>query len=117
MRISSGDRSPQEIAVSSNLSKRILLAAVLLSASWLAACGNTYSREDFMKAVVGKSETEVTTQFGKPASVDEKDPQHVIWTYNRETFDLANQNRIDSKTMVIFEGPAGARHVVNVEYS
>ena len=99
------------------LLKQTVLAAVFLSASFLAACGNTYSRDDLMKGVLSKSEAEVTTQYGKPASVDERNPERVVWTYSRETFDLSNQNRIDSKTMVIFEGPAGARRVAKVEYS
>lgn len=83
----------------------------------LAGCGNTYSRDDFMTGVMGKSEQEVKTQYGAPAAVDEANPDRVTWTYKRETFDLANQNRIDSKTTVIFEGPAGSRHAVKVDFS
>ena len=96
--------------------KRALCAAALLLSTGLTACGNTYSRDDFMKGVMGKTEQEVTTQYGKPKSVDESNPEHVVWTYTRETFDLGNQNRIDSKTMVIFEGPSGSRHVAKVDF-
>ena len=97
--------------------KRALCAAALLLSTGLTACGNTYSRDDFTTGVIGKTENEVTTRFGKPASVDESNPDRVIWTYTRETFDLGNQNRIDSKTMVIFEGPAGSRHATKVDFS
>jgi hypothetical protein len=97
--------------------KRAFWAAVLLLTASLTACGNTYSRDDFTKGVLGKTEQEVTTTYGKPKSVDESNPDHVVWTYTRETFDLGNQNRIDSKTLVIFEGPAGSRHVAKVDYS
>lgn len=97
--------------------KRALLSAVLVLSTALAGCGNTYSRTDFTTAVMGKSEQEVTTQFGKPASVDASNPDKAAWTYSRETFDLTNQNRIDSKTTVIFEGAAGSRHVTKVDFS
>jgi hypothetical protein len=97
--------------------KRAFCATALLLSVSLTGCGNTYSRDDFTKGVLGKTEQEVTTAYGKPKSVDETNPEHVIWTYTRETFDLANQNRIDSKTLVIFEGPAGSRHVAKVDYS
>jgi hypothetical protein len=97
--------------------KRTACAAVLLVSTCLAACGNTYSRDDFTKGVIGKTEQEVASQYGKPQSVDDSNPDHVVWTYTRETFDLANQNRIDSKTIVIFEGAAGSRHVAKVDFS
>ena len=103
--------------MSNTMWKRTFLAALLLSTSLLTACGNTYSREDFTTGVMGKSEQEVTAKFGKPATVDESNPDHVMWTYTRETFDLTNQNRIDPKTTVIFERPGGARRVAKVEFS
>jgi hypothetical protein len=99
------------------ISKNALFGAVLLFTTFLAGCGDTYSRDDFMTAAMGKSETEITAKFGKPGSVDETDPEHVKWIYSRETFDLANQNRIDSKTIVIFEGAAGNRHVSKIDFS
>ena len=93
------------------------VTAALALTTLLTACGNTYSRDDFTTAVIGKSEQEISAKFGKPAAVDESSPDRIRWTYHRETFDLANQNRIDGKTMVIFEGPAGERHATKVEYS
>jgi hypothetical protein len=94
-----------------------LSAALLLVTLFTAACGNTYSRDDFTTGVIGKSEQEVTTKFGKPASVSEESPERATWTYTHETFDLGNQNRIDSKTTVIFEGPTGTRHATKVDFS
>jgi hypothetical protein len=96
--------------------KRAVLAAALMVGTFLTGCGNTYSRDDFTTGVIGKSETEVTAKFGKPASV-ESGTEREVWTYSRETFDLANQNRIDSKTTVTFEGPAGERHATKVDFS
>ena len=96
---------------------RWLIAVALAATALLAACGNTYSRDDFTKAVVGHSEQEVTTAVGKPSSVTETDAEHATWTYNHQTFDLSNQNRMDSTTTVIFEGPAGKRHATKVDFS
>jgi hypothetical protein len=92
------------------------VAAALMLATLLSACGETYSRDDFTTGVIGKSEQEVSAKFGKPASIDENSPDQIRWVYKRETFDLANQNRIDGKTMVIFEGPSGQRHATKVEF-
>lgn len=93
------------------------MAAAFAASALLAACGNTYSREDFTKAVVGHSEQEVTTAVGKPSSVAETDSEHATWTYTHQTFDLSNQNRMDSTTTVIFEGPVGNRHATKVDFS
>jgi hypothetical protein len=94
-----------------------LVAAMLLSALFATACGNTYSRDDFTTGVIGKSEEEVIAKFGKALAVTEESPDHVTWIYSRETFDLANHNSIDSKTTVIFEGPAGKRYATKVDFS
>ena len=91
-------------------------AAALVLATLLTACADTYSRDDFTTAVVGKSEQEVTAKFGKPASIDDSGPDRTRWIYTRQTFDLGNQNRIDGKTMIIFEGPTGERHATKVEF-
>src|SRR4051812_6238775 len=99
-----------------SISIRACLALLTLTAA-LAGCGNTYSRADFTTAVIGKSEQEVKTQFGTPATVETPSPDRATWTYTRETFDLDNQNRIDSKTTVTFEGAAGSRHAVKVDFS
>jgi hypothetical protein len=91
--------------------------ALLLSTLMLAGCSNTYSRDDFNTGVIGKSEQEVTQKFGKPESVKAEGDEAVVWTYSHVTFDLANQNRIDSKAVVTFQGPTGARHATRVDFS
>lgn len=104
--------------MSTSYLRRALRAAVLLLPILFAtACGEVYSHEDFTKAVMGKSEQEVSKQFGKPASVDASNPQRVIWTYTHVTFDLEKQNTRDPKTMVIFEQKPGATpKVTKVEF-
>ena len=104
--------------MSATLWKYILRGALVpILALALTACGDIYSREDFTKAVVGKSDDEVSKQFGKPGIVDTSNPKRVVWTYIRETFDLANQNKRDPKTMVIFEQqPDGKLVVTKVEF-
>jgi hypothetical protein len=103
------------------LEMRTSLKAILCGAALLvvSACGQVLSREDLTTAVMGKSEQEVTQQLGKPDAVDDSDPEHVTWTYRRKTFDLAHENKVDSKTIVLFEGGSteGERHVARVEFS
>jgi|SoiMethySBSTD1v2_1073268.scaffolds.fasta_scaffold301357_2 hypothetical protein len=96
--------------------KGTALAAALSLTVALSACSDTYSRDDFTTAAIGKSEQEITAKFGKPSEVDESNPEHVVWVYKHETFNLQDQNKIDSKTMVIFEGAAGSRHVAKVDF-
>jgi hypothetical protein len=100
--------------------KRVSCAAALtITVLMIAACGNIYSRTDFVGMVMNKSETEVLKQVGKPSTVDETShPGEVIWTYTYETFNLENQNTRDAKTMVIFEhkGAGGALQVARVEF-
>src|SRR5919107_3763813 len=83
----------------------------------VTGCGQVLSREDLTSAVMGKSEQEVTLQLGKPDVVDDSDPEHIAWTYRRKTFDLSHENKVDSKTMVLFEGGSteSERHVARVE--
>lgn len=98
--------------------KRVACAAVFaVTPLLMTACGDVYSRDEFVTAVMGKSEDTVSQKFGKPASVDASSPERVIWIYRRETFDLNNQNRRDSKTIVIFEEHDGERMVTKVEFS
>jgi hypothetical protein len=100
----------------SNFTRRILGACALAAVVLIAACGRIYSRDDFTTAVMGKSEQEVLTAVGKPSSIKEDDAEHATWTYSGQTFDLTNQNRVDSKTTVILQGPAGKRSVTKVDF-
>lgn len=91
-------------------------AALVVTSLAMTACGDIYSRDDFVKAVMDKSEVEVSQKFGAPAAVYTRIPERVIWVYERETFDLGNENRRDPKTSVIFEERDGERRVTNVEF-
>ncbi len=93
-------------------------AALAIAMLMIAACADIYSRGDFTTMVMSKSENEVIKQVGKPSNVDSSNPDRVIWTYTRKTFDIEKQNTRDAKTMVIFEhkGAAGALMVTNVEF-
>ena len=83
-----------------------------------AGCGDVYVHEEFDKLTMNKSEAEVQTTIGKPTSVDANNPAHVTWTYYSKTFDIDNQNKRDSKTVLVFEpDPASKKlKVVKVEY-
>jgi hypothetical protein len=97
--------------------RRLFTACALAALMLVAACSRPFSRDDFTTAVMGKSEQEVMTAIGKPASVKEDDAEHATWTYSRQTFDLNNQNRMDSSATVIFQGPAGKRYATKVDFS
>ena len=103
--------------MSSPFARRLVTACALAAFVLIAACGRTYSRDDFTTAVMGKSEQEVVTAVGKPSSVKEDDAQHSTWTYSHQTFDMTNQNRIDANTTVKLEGPAGKRVVTKIDFS
>ena len=97
--------------------KKLLWSLLFVLPVILSACGNVYNRDDFKTAVMGKSESEVTQQFGKPDAVDATNPAQVKWIYTHKTFDLANHNTVDSKTTVIFERAGNSTpHVANVEF-
>lgn len=97
--------------------KKLRYCLPLLMALLLTGCGDIYSRDDFRTAVVGKSDAEVLTQFGKPDVVDTHDPTRTVWTYKHKTFDLANQNSRDAEADVTFDKPAGGTpHAVSVEF-
>jgi hypothetical protein len=100
----------------SKFTRPLLTACALAAFVLVAACARAYSRDDFSTAVIGKSEQEVLTAIGKPSSVKEDDSQHARWIYSHQTFDLSNQNRMDSTTTVMFEGPAGKRHATKVDF-
>ena len=87
--------------------KKLSIAAFLAVAGLsLGGCGELYERTDFAKSVQGRSDAEVTKAVGKPASVDASNPGRVTWTYTTTTFDLANNNKRDAKTIVVFKPEA-----------
>ncbi|HSQ05821.1 MAG TPA: hypothetical protein VLN59_17415 [Burkholderiales bacterium] len=92
----------------------LLLAASLL----LAACGDIHSRTEFTTMVMNKSEEEVKSTAGKPAEIDASNPDHVVWIYKLETFDIDHGNKRDEKTLVIFErkGSGDKLRVTDVKF-
>jgi hypothetical protein len=83
----------------------------------LAGCSEMLSREDFATRVKDKSDTEVATLVGKPATVDSTQPDRVTWIYNSRTFNIQEGNKFDAKTAVVFskttpEGKLKATDVV-----
>jgi hypothetical protein len=97
---------------------RILSAIFIAIALVIAGCGQLQGRDEFTKAVMDKSEQEVISAIGKPANVDSSNPEHVVWTYHKATYDITNGNKEDESTMVIFTpNPAtGKLKVVEIKY-
>ena len=83
--------------------RRALFRCVpILALAVLAGCGPMVERTDFTTAVSNKSDDEVQKLYGKPASVESPDADHVVWTYKGMTFNLADGNKRDSKEIVTF---------------
>ena len=83
----------------------------------LAGCGDIFGHEEFNKALMNKTEADVTTSIGKPVAVDSTNPARVIWTYNQLTYDIENQNKRDAKAQVIFApGPDGKLKVAETKF-
>jgi len=77
------------------------LAAAMIAATLLAACGHGgYSRGLFQGNVVGKTEAEIKGQMGEPAEVDRQNPESPVLVYVDKTFDPDNGNKVDAKTLV-----------------
>ncbi len=97
-----------------NLGTALLTAATLA----MAGCGDVYVHEEFDKMTLNKSDVEVTNMIGRPTAVDANNPKHVIWTYYAKTVDTDNQNKRDTKTLLILEPDATTHNlkVVKVEY-
>lgn len=91
--------------------------AILGATLALAACGERTNREDFVSLIKGKTEQQVATNAGKPASVDDKSSSNHVWTYTSRTFDVQHGNKTDAKTIVTFTpGPDGKLVVSDVKF-
>lgn len=101
-----------------NILARVLGAAVLVIATLAGVgCGDIHARSEFTGLVMGKSEEEVVSKVGKPAAVDAGNPDRVTWTFNSTTFDVDNQNKRDSKTVVVFQRSAATGKLSVAEVS
>ena len=91
-------------------------AIIIFAAMGIAGCGKTYSRDDFNKLVVNKSESEVKSAVGEPAWINDGKP--TTWIYHSKTFDAANQNKSDSKASLTFgpDAAGGQEKVIEVRY-
>jgi hypothetical protein len=103
------------------LTMRSKVAAVATAISLgvaLAACSEMLSREDFAARVKDKSDAEVKKAVGTPAAVDESRPDQVTWTYNSRTFNIGENNKFDSKAVVVFSkaGSDGKLKAADVKF-
>ena len=92
------------------------LCATLAAAAFvvLSGCSDVSNREDFASQLKDKTEPEVMRYAGKPAAVDNSDPNRIAWIYKARTFDVPTGRR-DPETDVIFRpGPDGKLHVAEV---
>ena len=77
----------------------------------LAGCSGSYSRGQFQGHVVGKTETEIVSNVGKPDEIDTKDAARPRWIYKAKTFDPDNFNQVDQRVTVILEKDAQGKLV------
>lgn len=98
--------------------RKLLITLSVAPMLMLAACGEVLVHEEFEKAVMNKSGSEVTERLGKPTTVDGNNPSRVTWTYFSKTIDVDNGNKRDSKTILTLEPDATtqALKVVKVAY-
>ena len=92
-------------------------AAIVAACLVFSGCSERVNREDFAQMTKGKTEPEVLKYAGKPDVKDEEKGDRHVWTYNHRTFDVANANKFDTKTVVIFApGTEGKLAVAEVKY-
>ena len=66
-----------------------------------SGCSEMTNREDFAAELKNKTEPEVLKMAGKPAEVDGKNPERVVWVYKSRTFEVSTR-KTDPETDVIF---------------
>ena len=90
------------VEMNNGVFKRMLGGAlVTIALLVVAGCGDIYGHEELQKLVMNQPVSEVEKALGKPASVDSSNPARVVWTYNLLTYDIENQNKRDSKTVLV----------------
>lgn len=90
-------------SMSNSLARALGAAVLAIAALAMTGCGDFYGRDDFTSYVMNKTEAEVVSKVGKPVAVDDSSPERVTWAYKSITYDVANQNKRDSRTLVIFK--------------
>ncbi len=88
---------------------RVLKTVIVIAAlALVAGCSaGTHSRGQFTGYVVGNTAEEIQSKVGKPARVDESNPDKPRWVYQKKTFDPDNFNHVDDNTTVILERKDG----------
>ena len=95
--------------------RRLLLAPILVLVLAGAGCSGNFSgtaRGLFTGYVTDKTEEEVVAKVGKPASVDNSNPNTPKWIYKNKTFDPDNQSKFDDETILIFQKDASGKFKV-----
>jgi len=97
--------------------RAVAAAGVLTLCFVFAGCSERTNREDFASLIKGKTEQEVRKNAGKPDSVEETNKDLHVWTYKSRTFDVAQSNKFDNKTVVTFSpSPEGKMVVADVKF-
>ena len=107
------------VSMSNSALKRMFIGMWLVIAVSIAGgCGDIYGHDEFQKLVINKPATEVEKNLGKPIAVDNSDPARVMWTYNQLTYDIENQNKRDTKTVLVLapDNATKGLKVVEVKY-
>ena len=91
---------------------------LVIAVQFMFGCGQFFGRDDFTGYVMNKTAAEVAAKVGKPATVDDSNPERVIWTYQSITYDLQDHNKKDARTLVIFrrDAPGGQLKVAEVKF-
>lgn len=75
-------------------------STTLIALMVLAGCNSDYPRGQFSGYVIGKTEEQIIAQVGKPAEIDNSNPNSPIWVYKKKTFNTDDRNSVDEKTLV-----------------
>jgi hypothetical protein len=91
---------------------------LVIAMQFMAGCGEFFGRDDFTGYVMNKTAAEVAAKVGKPTTVDDSNPERVIWTYKSITYDLQDHNKKDARTLVIFrrDAPGGQLKAAEVKF-
>jgi hypothetical protein len=96
--------------------RRFIAAGLIGVAVLVASCDGSRggTRGVFYGMVIGKTEEEVTSKFGKPESIEKVGSDGLRYVYRKKTFDPDNMSQVDDHTNVDFEGKDGKMIVIDV---